>query len=650
MAVSTTTIAQLTADSTVSGVEIVPIYDGAVTNPKTRRVTTAAIAALNDAAITTAQDTADAAQTTADNAIPASSIGIANGIVPLNSSTQIDAAYLSIAPTTNYKNSWNASTNSPTLADGVGTVGDAYKVGVAGTRNLGSGSISFAVGDDVILNISSVWQKFTAVAPGVASVNSLTGAVSLTTATVPASANKNYITDAENDALAASTNPSTGNPFMTQSAVNLALQGFAVTGSPFNLIQSYEINGIQSGDGTSKTLASLGFTNALAQEAFPKTTVAWGSITASTTTYDSAVLQEAIYTLGYERYTSLQSMTNRRMKINHQIVIPTHKLDVVITDRNNSQMYVVSLGGIRIDDIRTVTTGLPLFLKEPANESDAANHDLEFSWKFEDFALFAENTVGLPYANSVAFKIGAGKRLQWHNVTMANFGTGIWGSLLLNSEISNCEFQNCLTSGVKTSAGWWSGATNNTSPTQLTITRSRFKDAGLKYCDLTNSDTSRVIDTQLEGDGGDYAVYWDNLNGSVIKNIAIEGLRVEQESQFARAIVGIKAGDGFSAKLDQVFHQATVTNTTLFEAEASGGGDTRIKLTNCFNSGGLTNWKLRNIGSNCWDIDETILQGQPATEANLLNSGAYPNIWATDFSGTVPTSNRVHFQQRLPKL
>jgi len=62
MTTTTTTIAQLTADSSVSGAEIVPIYDTSTTTPKTRRVTAAAIAALNDAAITTAQDAADAAQ------------------------------------------------------------------------------------------------------------------------------------------------------------------------------------------------------------------------------------------------------------------------------------------------------------------------------------------------------------------------------------------------------------------------------------------------------------------------------------------------------------------------------------------------------------------------------------------------------------
>lgn len=45
--------------------------------------------------------------------------------------------------------SWNATTNSPTLADGTGTTGHYYTVGTAGTINLGSGSQTFAVGDYV---------------------------------------------------------------------------------------------------------------------------------------------------------------------------------------------------------------------------------------------------------------------------------------------------------------------------------------------------------------------------------------------------------------------------------------------------------------------------------------------------------------------
>lgn len=58
----------------------------------------------------------------------------------------------------NYQGTWNANTNNPVLADGVGAAGDFYVVNVAGTQNLGSGAITFAIGDIVIYN-GFVWQK-----------------------------------------------------------------------------------------------------------------------------------------------------------------------------------------------------------------------------------------------------------------------------------------------------------------------------------------------------------------------------------------------------------------------------------------------------------------------------------------------------------
>ena len=57
-----------------------------------------------------------------------------------------------------YKGAWNASTNTPTLADGIGVNGDNYLVSVDGTQNLGSGSIAFIAGDTVIYN-GTIWQK-----------------------------------------------------------------------------------------------------------------------------------------------------------------------------------------------------------------------------------------------------------------------------------------------------------------------------------------------------------------------------------------------------------------------------------------------------------------------------------------------------------
>jgi hypothetical protein len=57
----------------------------------------------------------------------------------------------------NYVGTWNASTNSPTLANGVGTKGDYYVVSVAGSTDL-DGETLWGVGDWAVFN-GAAWQK-----------------------------------------------------------------------------------------------------------------------------------------------------------------------------------------------------------------------------------------------------------------------------------------------------------------------------------------------------------------------------------------------------------------------------------------------------------------------------------------------------------
>ena len=81
-----------------------------------------------------------------------------------------------------YQSVWNASTNSPTLADGTGVKGQYYVVSVDGSRDLGSGAIDFKVGDWAIHN-GTIYQKVDNT-DAVSSVNGFTGAVSLTSANI----------------------------------------------------------------------------------------------------------------------------------------------------------------------------------------------------------------------------------------------------------------------------------------------------------------------------------------------------------------------------------------------------------------------------------------------------------------------------------
>ena len=100
---------------------------------------------------------------------------VANGYASLDGAGKVPWSQLP-ASVMEYQGVWNASTNSPTLADGSGDQGDVYRVGTAGSRNLGSGSITFDVGDYVIYN-GSTWEK-SDTTDAVASVAGLSGVVS----------------------------------------------------------------------------------------------------------------------------------------------------------------------------------------------------------------------------------------------------------------------------------------------------------------------------------------------------------------------------------------------------------------------------------------------------------------------------------------
>lgn len=87
----------------------------------------------------------------------------------------------------NYKGTWNASSNSPTLSDATGSGGDVYRVSVGASRNLGSGTIVWDVGDYAIWSpVTSSWEKADTT-DAVSSVAGRTGAVTLTSADLGAS-------------------------------------------------------------------------------------------------------------------------------------------------------------------------------------------------------------------------------------------------------------------------------------------------------------------------------------------------------------------------------------------------------------------------------------------------------------------------------
>lgn len=83
--------------------------------------------------------------------------GLPNGVATLDLTGRVPYSQLPESAV-EFKGYWNATTNTPTLADGTGTKGDMYYVDVPGTQDLGSGTQRFYVGDRVLYD-GSVWKN-----------------------------------------------------------------------------------------------------------------------------------------------------------------------------------------------------------------------------------------------------------------------------------------------------------------------------------------------------------------------------------------------------------------------------------------------------------------------------------------------------------
>jgi hypothetical protein len=148
-----------------------------------------------------------------------------------------------------YKGTWNASTNTPTLVSSTGTKGDYYVVSVAGSTNL-NGETTWGVGDWVVFN-NSVWQKVDGGSTG-----------NFTTAAIATSLNLAYGTASTALALDASknvvsvTNTGTGNNVLAGSpTLTGTVNAAAVTMSSNLTLSGGTANGVTYLNG-SKVLTS----------------------------------------------------------------------------------------------------------------------------------------------------------------------------------------------------------------------------------------------------------------------------------------------------------------------------------------------------------------------------------------------------------
>ena len=113
------------------------------------------------------------------DAVNSSLLGATNGVATLDGSGKLTSSQIpaSLVGAVVYQGTWNASTNSPALASGVGTKGNYYRVSVTGTTSV-DGISQWNAGDTIIFD-GTTWDKIDGLANEVISVAGRTGAVVL---------------------------------------------------------------------------------------------------------------------------------------------------------------------------------------------------------------------------------------------------------------------------------------------------------------------------------------------------------------------------------------------------------------------------------------------------------------------------------------
>ncbi len=151
----------------------------------------------------------------------------------------------------NYKGTWNASTNTPTLTSSVGTKGDYYVVSFAGSTNL-NGISNWGIGDLATFN-GSVWQRVEGGADGnfvnlsVSGTSTLSNLTASTALALDASKNVVSVTNTGTGSNVLATTPtlvgdvslSTGNLVIGTSGKGIDFAATAGTGTS-ELLDDYE--------------------------------------------------------------------------------------------------------------------------------------------------------------------------------------------------------------------------------------------------------------------------------------------------------------------------------------------------------------------------------------------------------------------------
>ncbi len=562
--------------------------------------------------------------------------GIPNGYCELDATGKVPASRINLSMV-NYINTWNAFTNTPFISDGIGAAGDGYIVGVAGTRNLGSGNINFAVGDQVILSSSLVWQKVTATGPGVVSVNGSTGVVNLVTDNVPATVTNAYVTQVQKDAL---NNPlaSSSNKFVTQSELNI------IVGQTYLMPENFS-DGKTLGNGTIQYLNTLGYNNTTASTAFPRVAANY-SMNVNTMDIDWISLQEMSL---FQNQTGANAVTfpgGKGYCPSRTIEMPKDQAGA--GGNRRALQFIYNFNGAAFTNL--TGTNFIMWNVYPVDQTEANGLRLVYQYTMRDAYFYGNNSAN---ANDVAIRIGARSHVNFHNLGFSSFGINADLQFALECQMTNIRSNDFGIYGIRLIDGLWPGSgVNIAQSNDIRITSYHSYSGTGKtpiasvYCQGNRNIT--LESPTFEGDNGSqHHIYYNQKSDSTSSYCAtcantIRVLNADFENAGAsQSAIRLNIGGGqalidtFNIQQDPAVMPVFVEHTTTLS-----GVPVHIKVKNASYSSQPYNpwWKFRNTSTAArWYIEQVALND---------NSNVYAAAnWSLTGGGIIPTSvpQRVYY-------
>lgn len=554
---------------------------------------------------------------------------LSGGLIPLSQIPFASTAYLGL---------YNASTNTPAILNGTGTAGQFYIANVIGNAYA---PVNVTVANQIVVYNGATWEVGATFSGGITQLTTNAGVqvgpnVTLNnTSYLVDSTGKRFVTDNVQAGLNASPNAVTAaNPVATQAD----LASIIVVGNGVFLPELYS-NGETLGDGTLRTLTSLGYNNGTAAAAWPKVNSAY-TINVNTMSIDWIAWQEAMLNMRDLGFSKITTPGGRGYCPNQSIVPPFDQLAISLYRR--SKKFIFDLAGSAFAN----RTGAPLriFDKYPANQAEANGLQLDYSYTFENATFYGNNSA---LETDCAIRLGGTSGSRFKNLNFEQCGIGTDLQFCLQVKMEDCESTDHGKYGVALRDGLWNGAGANIAQSNNNMILGFRSYAGTgKAAEaaiyLNGNRNTYINNAGFEGDSGSvHQIFYDYNGATTVKNLLIlENIDFENAGA-SRAGVRVRSNSGqmlWRAFNNQV---SSASMPVLLEAEEAGQPDTNpiniLLEWAAFNLN--TGWKLRSVGSPAW----TIANVEMANNGTILDA----TNWATDNGGSIPAAGKVRYTSKL---